>query len=169
LTQHDLSNGSGPDDERTSMVTLRWWFLAVAQAGGLVALLVTGMAHKLWTVDVTKLSIVCLVALVSATGFIGWLTHQAEARHGEVTSALLPHAEACWFMSDLLMGLGMTGTVLGFLVMLNDAFSGTMAAQEVMLRAAPGLATICVTTAVGLVCSMLVKAQLVNLDYVLPR
>ena len=38
-----------------------------------------------------------------------------------------------------------------------------------MLRAAPGLATICVTTAVGLVCSMLVKAQLVNLDYVLPR
>ncbi len=50
-----------------------------------------------------------------------------------------------------------------------DAFSGNMAAQEVMLRAAPGLATICVTTAVGLVCSMLVKAQLVNLDYVLPR
>ena len=44
-----------------------------------------------------------------------------------------------------------------------------MGAQEVMLRAAPGLATICVTTAVGLVCSMLVKAQLVNLDYVLPR
>jgi hypothetical protein len=53
--------------------------------------------------------------------------------------------------------------------MLNDAFSGSMAAQEVMLRAAPGLATICVTTAVGLVCSMLVKAQLVNLDYLLPR
>jgi hypothetical protein len=67
------------------------------------------------------------------------------------------------------MGLGMTGTVLGFLVMLNDAFSGDMAAQQVMLRAAPGLATICVTTVVGLVCSMLVKAQLVNLDYVLPR
>ncbi len=63
----------------------------------------------------------------------------------------------------------MTGTVLGFLVMLNDAFSGSMAAQEVMVRTAPGLATICVTTAVGLVCSMLVKAQLVNLDYLLPR
>ena len=67
------------------------------------------------------------------------------------------------------MGLGMTGTVLGFLIMLNDAFTGNMAAQEVMQRAAPGLATICVTTAVGLVCSMLAKAQLVNLDYLLPR
>ena len=86
-----------------------------------------------------------------------------------MSKELLPHADACWFISDVLMGLGMTGTVLGFLIMLNDAFTGDMAAQEVMLRAAPGLATICVTTAVGLVCSMLVKAQLVNLDYVLPR
>jgi hypothetical protein len=151
------------------MVTLRWWFLAVAQLGGLAALFVTGMAQRLWAVDVTKLSIVCLIALVSATGFIGWLTHQAERRRGEATQELLPHADACWFISDFLMGLGMTGTVLGFLVMLNDAFSGSMAAQDVMLRAVPGLATICVTTAVGLVCSMLVKAQLVNLDYVLPR
>jgi len=53
--------------------------------------------------------------------------------------------------------------------MLNDAFPGSIGAQEVMLRAAPGLATTCVTTAVGLVCSMLINAQLVNLDYGLPR
>ncbi len=151
------------------MVMLRWWFIAVVQIGALAALFATGMAQKLWTVDVTKLSTVCLIALVSASGFIGWLTHRAEERRGDATKELLPHADACWFISDVLMGLGMTGTVLGFLVMLNDAFSGNMAAQEVMLRAAPGLATICVTTAVGLVCSMLVKAQLVNLDYVLPR
>jgi hypothetical protein len=151
------------------MVLLRWWFLAVAQLTGLAALFATGMAHKLWSVDVTKLSIVCLIALVSASGFIGWLTHEAQERRGDAGKELLPHADACWFISDLLMGLGMTGTVLGFLVMLNDAFTGDMAAQEVMQRAAPGLATICVTTAVGLVCSMLVKAQLVNLDYALPR
>ncbi len=151
------------------MVMLRWWFLAVAQICGLAVLVVTGTAHKLWTADVTKLSIVCLAALVFATGFIGWITRQAEKVRNEASHELLPHADACWFVSDLLMGLGMTGTVLGFLVMLNDAFSGSMAAQEVMVRTAPGLATICVTTAVGLVCSMLVKAQLVNLDYLLPR
>ena len=150
-------------------VTLRWWFMAVAEAAGLMALVATGMAHRLWTVDVTKLSIVCLAALLATTGFVGWITWQAEAGRLDVDDELLPHADACWFVSDLLMGLGMTGTVLGFLVMLNDAFSGNMAAQDVMMRAAPGLATICVTTAVGLVCSMLVKAQLVNLDYLLPR
>lgn len=151
------------------MVMLRWWFLAVAEIAGLAALFSTGMARKLWSVDVTKLSIVCLVALLAATGFIGWITRRAERQRGEAIEELLPHADACWFVSDVLMGLGMTGTVLGFLIMLNDAFTGGMAAQEVMQRAAPGLATICVTTAVGLVCSMLVKAQLVNLDYLLPR
>jgi hypothetical protein len=154
---------------KTDLVMLRWWFLAFVEIAGLAALLATGMARKLWSADVTKLSIVCLVALLIATGFIGWITQQARLARTDVTEDLLPHADACWFVSDALMGLGMTGTVLGFLVMLNDAFSGSMAAQEVMLRAAPGLATICVTTAVGLVCSMLVKAQLVNLDYVLPR
>ncbi len=151
------------------MVMLRWWFLAVAETAGLIALFATGAAAKLWAVDVTKLSIVCLVLLLVFTGFIGWITRRAgDARAGSIEE-LLPHADACWFVSDALMGLGMTGTVLGFLIMLNDAFSGNMAAQEVMQRAAPGLATICVTTAVGLVCSMLVKAQLVNLDYLLPR
>lgn len=151
------------------MVLLRWWFLAVVEIAGLAALFYTGAAHKLWSADVTKLSIVCLIALMFTTGFIGWITYRAQEQQGGAMDELLPHADACWFISDVLMGLGMTGTVLGFLVMLNDAFTGNMAAQEVMQRAAPGLGTICVTTAVGLVCSMLVKAQLVNLDYLLPR
>ncbi|HXS54172.1 MAG TPA: hypothetical protein VN782_16665 [Usitatibacter sp.] len=162
------TNAWGHSRSRGGTVLLRWWFLAVAQLAGLVALFATGMVRKLWEVDVTKLSIVCLVTLVFVTGFIGWITWKAQEDRGAIDE-LLPHADACWFLSDVLMGLGMTGTVLGFLVMLNDAFTGNMAAQEVMQRAAPGLATICVTTAVGLVCSMLAKGQLVNLDYLLPR
>ena len=45
------------------MVMLRWRFIAVVQLGGLAALFATGMVQKLWAVDVTKLSIVCLIAL----------------------------------------------------------------------------------------------------------
>lgn len=159
------------------MVLLRWWFVAVCELGGLGALYWTGSLQKLWTVDVTKLSIVCIAVLLLVTGFIGWLTKQAQDECGKYESrmlvsrlrALMPHVSACWFFSEVLMGLGMTGTVLGFLIMLNEAFAGNMVAQEVMLRVAPGMATICVTTVVGLVCSMLCKAQLVNLDYLLPQ
>ena len=62
---------------KTDLVMLRWWFLAFVEIAGLAALLATGMARKLWSADVTKLSIVCLVALLIATGFIGWITQQA--------------------------------------------------------------------------------------------
>ena len=31
----------------------------------------------------------------------------------EAGSEPLSHADACWFISDLLMGVGMTGIVLG--------------------------------------------------------
>ena len=75
------------------MVMLRWWFIAVAQLGGLAALFATGMVQKRWAVDVTKLSIVCLIALVSASAFIGWLTYQAQERRS-VSKELLPHADA---------------------------------------------------------------------------
>ena len=40
------------------MVMLRWWFIAVVQLAGLAALFVTGIARKLWAVDVTKLGVV---------------------------------------------------------------------------------------------------------------
>lgn len=153
------------------MVLLRWWFLVVCELAALSAAAFNGALVKLWEVDVTKLSIACIAALLLVTGFIGWLTREAAimAHRPKANADLLPHVDACWFISEVLMGLGMTGTVFGFLIMLNDAFTGNMAAQEVMLRAAPGLGTICVTTAVGLICSMFCKAQLVNLDYLLPR
>jgi len=48
---------------RPDMLMLRWWFLAVAELAGMVAIFATGTAYKLWTVDVTKLSIACLVNL----------------------------------------------------------------------------------------------------------
>lgn len=149
------------------MTLLRWWFLAVCETAAFIVVWLSGALHRLWVVDVTKLSIVCLVVLVLVTLFIGWLTRRASS--GPITDEVLAHVNACWFVSELLMALGMTGTVLGFLIMLNDAFTGNMQAQEVMLRAAPGLSTICVTTVVGLICSMMTKAMLVNLDYELPR
>lgn len=156
------------------MVMLRWWFLVVAELVGFTAAGLTGALHKLWAADVTHLSIICLFVLVLSTGFIGWITYQLEIaddtawNHEQVLARMKLHANACWFTSEALMGIGMVGTIFGFLIMLNDAFTGSMQAQEVMLRAAPGLGTMCVTTAVGLICSMFVKAQLTNLEYLVP-
>jgi hypothetical protein len=45
--------------------------LGGSRHAGLLALAATGFVSKLWAVDVTKLSFVCLVMLVATTGFIG--------------------------------------------------------------------------------------------------
>lgn len=159
------------------MVLLRWWFLVVAEVAGLCAGALTGALQKLWSADVTHLSTACLVLLLGTTGFVGWITKQATSVDKydrgtiigrRILDPLQPHINAAWFISEVLMGLGMVGTIFGFLIMLNDAFTGSMQAQEVMARAGPGLGTMCVTTAVGLICSMFVKAQLVNLNYLVP-
>jgi flagellar motor component MotA len=61
--------------------------------------------------------------------------------------------------------LGMIGTVAGFLIMLNTAFSGLDVndirnVQEAISDMAIGMSTALVTTLVGLICSTLIKVQI---------
>ena len=61
--------------------------------------------------------------------------------------------------------LGMIGTVAGFLIMLNTAFSGLDVndirnVQEEISDMAIGMSTALVTTLVGLICSTLIKVQI---------
>ena len=71
-----------------------------------------------------------------------------------------------WFASEAMITLGMIGTVAGFLIMLNTAFSGLDVndirnVQEAISDMAIGMSTALVTTLVGLVCSTLIKVQMV--------
>jgi hypothetical protein len=71
------------------------------------------------------------------------------------------------------MGLGMLGTVIGFLLMLGPAFRGLDAANVQSMQAAlgfmaAGMGVALTTTLVGLACSMLLQLQLVNLDLARP-
>ena len=61
--------------------------------------------------------------------------------------------------------LGMIGTVAGFLIMLNTAFSGLDVndirnVHEAISDMAIGMSTALVTTLVGLICSTLIKVQI---------
>ena len=70
-----------------------------------------------------------------------------------------------WFASEAMITLGMIGTVAGFLIMLNTAFSGLDVndirnVQEAISDMAIGMSTALVTTLVGLICSTLIKVQI---------
>ena len=63
----------------------------------------------------------------------------------------------------------MVGTVTGFLLMLGTAFSNidvtnSASLQKALEFMAVGMSTALYTTLVGLICSLIIKVQLVNLE-----
>jgi flagellar motor component MotA len=83
-------------------------------------------------------------------------------------------SETGWFVSDMLLTLGMIGTVAGFIYMLSSSFSdlnpqNATGMQGALIKMSKGMSTALYTTAAGLVCSMLLKLQVFNfthrLDY----
>jgi len=74
-----------------------------------------------------------------------------------------------WFLAETCLALGMIGTVAGFLIMMVSAFSGidignTESMQAALSSMALGMGTALYTTLVGLVSSLFIKSQLVNLE-----
>ena len=74
-----------------------------------------------------------------------------------------------WFVSEMMISLGMIGTVIGFIYMLYSVFSSlnitdTLAVQQSLGKMAQGMGTALLTTLVGLVSSVLVKSQLVMVE-----
>ena len=81
-------------------------------------------------------------------------------------------ADVGWFVAESCLALGMVGTVTGFLIMLGTAFenidlSNTATLQQALSDMAMGMSTALYTTLIGLVCSLIIKVQLINLEVAL--
>jgi hypothetical protein len=146
---------------------LRWWLMACLYVTGFVVMGMLGTYEYLWEIDQTKLSFVVIVMFVGVTIFIGLLTYHA--RNGD--QLFVRHLSLCYYLAEKMMALGMIGTLIGFLLLLNGVFGGSInladasAAQKVLGLMAKGFATSSVTTVVGLIAAVSVKGQLVNLEY----
>jgi flagellar motor component MotA len=79
--------------------------------------------------------------------------------------ALLPRQESAWFVSDMLLTIGMIGTVLGFIYMLGASFGeirmdDVESVRSALVKMGAGMSTALYTTAAGLICSLILKLQL---------
>jgi hypothetical protein len=141
-------------------ILLRWWLFFAVASLGTVALYLSGVIHKVNQVDVTKISFLIYAVFVVFTNL-----HIAR---------YYKKSDIGWFVSDMLLTLGMIGTVAGFIYMLSSSFSemdpqNVASMQGVLAKMSCGMSTALYTTAAGLVCSLLLKLQLFNfthhLDY----
>jgi len=78
-----------------------------------------------------------------------------------------PH-ELGWFLADVMLKLGLLGTIVGFILMLGSVAetssldANTM--QKVLQQMSAGMGTALYTTLAGLVCSLLLAAQFQLID-----
>lgn len=145
---------------------LRWWALICTIVTGAIVAGSQGLFHTLWVDDLSKLSFLAISLFTILSGFVGVLTYRIHVKEDLRNKKYLP---GCWFASELLMGVGMMGTLLGFILMFqaNVAhidFTNVDTAKSILAQLTKGTTTAVVTTFVGLLTSLLLKAQLINLE-----
>lgn len=150
------------------MINLKWWFIFCASIAAVVATGFLGLLNSLWIADVSKLSFAILGLYFTYSAYVGYLTSQTT--HRCKVNFIKKNVKTGWFMSELMLGLGMIGTLVGFLILLNVSFasvdvSNTAAVKKLISEMSLGFSTSSLTTLVGLICSFLLKLQLVNVEY----
>jgi len=158
-------------------ILLRWWLFFAVASLGTVALSLSGVIQKVNQADFTKISFLIYAVFAIFTIRTGIETYRL-SRENKITKRHIARyykkSDIGWFVSDMLLTLGMIGTVAGFIYMLDSSFSdmdpqNAISMQGVLAKMGAGMSTALYTTAAGLVCSLLLKLQLFNythhLDY----
>ncbi len=143
---------------------LKWWLIICLTILGLLTGVYFDLHNHIYDADVTKLSFLILTIFSCTSIWIGNKTYRLEkyAEYEQTTNV-------GWFMAETCLALGMVGTVTGFLLMLGTAFSNIDVSNSASLQKAlgfmaVGMSTALYTTLVGLICSLIIKVQLVNLE-----
>jgi len=146
---------------------LKWWLIFCITLLGLSACVYFNIHKDLYAADVTRLSFFIISIFICTSVWIGSKTYKVGIRQDYDQKS-----DVGWFISESCLALGMVGTVTGFLIMLGTAFANVdvtnaVTLQQALSDMATGMSTALWTTLVGLVCSLIIKVQLVNLEVAL--
>ena len=146
---------------------LKWWLVFCLTLLGMCACVYFNIHKDLYAADVTRLSFLIISIFICTSVWIGTKTYKIGI-HQDYNQK----SDVGWFISESCLALGMVGTVTGFLIMLGTAFenvdvTNSATLQQALSDMATGMSTALWTTLVGLVCSLIIKVQLVNLEVAL--
>ena len=135
---------------------LCWWLIVCVVGAGLYITHSMGWLVSLYTNDLTYITFVITVIAGLTTLSLGYKFKMSDANSVDVE----------WFVSDVVLTLGMLGTIIGFMIMLQGTFSSIEFNDVHSIRLAlssmsQGLFTALNTTLLGLVSSIILKVQLI--------
>ena len=143
---------------------ITWYLLVVLQSLAFATAVYFDLHINLWQEDQTKISFGILLLWSISTIFIGiWHTKKTQFEIHNLS-------KIGWYLAETSLALGMLGTLSGFLLMLGTAFTNidvndTATLQTALTNMALGMSTALYTTLVGLIVSLFLKSQLVNLEH----
>ena len=142
---------------------LKWWVQFISIIFASIIAWQLGWWHALYDADLTKISLFILTIFLFTTLTTGYMS----SKPGDLKARHL--GNYVWFGSEAMITLGMIGTVAGFLLMLGSAFADLDVkdisnVQSAIADMAVGMSTALSTTLMGLICSVLTKAQMVILE-----
>jgi len=140
--------------------TLKWWIQTAIIVFSAFMVDQYGWWEFLYNADMTKISFVIIGVFLISSLSIGFIS--LKSTNWDHIDRLTNYV---WFGSEVMVTLGMIGTVAGFLIMLNTAFTdldvnNIKNVQEAISNMAIGMSTALVTTLVGLVCATIIKIQM---------
>lgn len=146
----------------------RWWTFVVVVLGALgVSQYYVNIAEYVWEKDHTYLGSAMVALFTVSTLAVGLLTWLHE--RGDDLESTPEIMKRLWFLSEAFMGLGMIGTLAGLLMIFGPVFADLDASDVSSIRGViktlgTGIGTAFMATLIGLVCSILLKYQLLVLE-----
>ena len=135
---------------------LYWWLIVCVVGASSYITHTMEWLVPLYTNDITYITFLITVVTILTTASLGYKFKMSDANSVDVE----------WFVSDVVLTLGMLGTIIGFMIMLQGTFSSIEFNDVHSIRLAlssmsQGLFTALNTTLLGLVSSIILKVQLI--------
>lgn len=139
-----------------------WWITNLLVASGVFWAWHNGIVTKIWYDDVTMITSVLSVLYVFTTILIGYVAYTKE-----FSSKIV---DACWFLSEQMLAIGMLGTVVGFIYLLSSGITSASVNDPTSLATllanmSVGLGIALYTNAVGILASLVTKGLLYAVTY----
>ena len=141
------------------MIKILFWWLLICLTSLFIYLMYDfGLLIPFYTKDETMLTYFITILFVTTSCSIGY-KNLVQSKSYDIE----------WFISDIVLTLGMIGTIIGFILMLSGTFDTLQIADVESVRLliasmSKGLYTALNTTLAGLISSALLKTQLVICD-----
>ena len=142
----------------------RWWLFICLLSIGAYFGVYFDIFSTIFNTDKTYLSSVILLLFTGSTLLTGYRTWLFNYRKTYTDT------KVGWFCGEVMFALGMIGTLIGFVLVFGDALAHIdldNQANKVKIIAdmGIGISTAIYTTLAGLVCTILLWIQLINLEY----